>query len=81
MSNDLRYVVQAVTFGGGRISRVLREEVVRSEYAAEMAASCMKMDIALVESGASIYVNDELRWSNYLAPGAPHDLRTACRTV
>jgi hypothetical protein len=81
MGNDQRYVVQAVTFAGGRISRVVKEETVRSGYAADMATNCMKKDIALVESGASIYVNDELRWSNYLAPGAPQDLRAACRSA
>lgn len=45
------YLIQAVTFHGGRISRVVRESVARSRYWAEMAAAAFKQDLELLEAG------------------------------
>lgn len=81
MNAGSRNLVQAVTFCNGTISRVLKEEATRNIFAARHAAECMKGDLTLRESGASIYIDDVLHWSNPLSPGAPLDLREACRTV
>lgn len=81
MSEGNRYLTQAVTFHNGTIQRVLKEEATRHIFAAKQAAECMKGDLTLRESGASIYIDDVLHWSNPLSPGAPLDLRQACRTL
>lgn len=74
------YLIQAVTFHDGRISRIVRETVARSRYGAEMDAAALKLDLELLEAGCSVYINDVLAWSNYLAPGAPQNLQEACRS-
>lgn len=42
------YLIQAITFHGGRISRVMRESVGRSMYGSEMAAAAFKQDLELL---------------------------------
>lgn len=58
------YLVQAVTFSGGRISRGSRESVARLAGVPELDATAKVLDLYLFDAGESACINEILRWSS-----------------